>query len=135
MEVLTEELPQERFQNGYSIYWMERLLKQNREWKENMDKVLCLLYHRINPVEDDIYQLTVSPENFEEQVRFLKDNFQYFVLRRTGQRGVGAVLLSRLTTGMRITMNMHCHIGEVSGSRDHFCFYGLCRCRSGILVG
>ncbi len=40
-----------------------------------MDRVLCLLYHRVNPVKDDIYHLTISPDHFEEQVRYLKDHF------------------------------------------------------------
>lgn len=39
-----------------------------------MERVLCLLYHRVNPVKDDIYHLTVSPCNFEEQIRYLKEH-------------------------------------------------------------
>ena len=57
-----------------------------------MERVLCLLYHRVNPIPDDIYHLTVSPHNFEEQIRYLKDHFP--ILRfeedwtRGGQDGV-----------------------------------------------
>lgn len=39
-----------------------------------MERVLCLLYHRVNPVKDRIYHLTVSPDNFEEQIRYLKEH-------------------------------------------------------------
>lgn len=39
-----------------------------------MERVLCLLYHRVNPVKDDIYHLTVSPRNFEEQIQYLKEH-------------------------------------------------------------
>lgn len=54
-----------------------------------MDKVLCLLYHRINPIEDDIYHLTVSPENFEEQIRFLKNNFPILRFEEDWTKGSG----------------------------------------------
>lgn len=64
-------------------------MKQDRERKENMDKVLCLLYHRINPMEDDIYHLTVSPKNFEEQVRFLKNNFPILRFEEDWTEGSG----------------------------------------------
>ena len=40
-----------------------------------MDQVLCLLYHRVNPIPDDVYHLTVSPRNFEEQIRHVRDHF------------------------------------------------------------
>lgn len=43
-----------------------------------MQKVLCLLYHRIHPVRDDIYHLTVSPKHFEEQIKYLKNHFPIF---------------------------------------------------------
>lgn len=43
-----------------------------------MGKVLVLLYHRVNPVDDAIYHLTVSPENFEKQILYLKNNFPIF---------------------------------------------------------
>lgn len=40
-----------------------------------MERVLCLLYHRVNPVPDPVYHLTVSPHNFESQIRYLKEHF------------------------------------------------------------
>lgn len=43
-----------------------------------MQKVLCLLYHRVCPVEDEIFHLTVSPEHFEQQIAYLKENFPVF---------------------------------------------------------
>lgn len=43
-----------------------------------MQRVLCLLYHRVHPVQDNIYHLTVSPKHFEEQVRYLKRHFHIF---------------------------------------------------------
>ena len=54
-----------------------------------MDKVLCLLYHRVNPAEDDIYHLTVSPENFEEQIKFLKNNFPILRFEEDWTEGSG----------------------------------------------
>lgn len=57
-----------------------------------MERVLCLLYHRVSPVKDDMYHLTVSPYNFEEQIRYLKE--QVPILRfeedwtKPGQDGV-----------------------------------------------
>ena len=41
-------------------------------------------------MEDDIYQLTVSPENFEEQVRFLKDNFSILRFEEDWTEGSGS---------------------------------------------
>lgn len=43
-----------------------------------MQRVLCLLYHRVNPVKDEVFHLTVSPEHFEEQIRYLKDQFPLY---------------------------------------------------------
>ena len=40
-----------------------------------MKNILCLLYHRVNPIKDDVYHLAVSPEHFEEQIRYLKEYF------------------------------------------------------------
>ncbi len=40
-----------------------------------MGRVLCLLYHRVNPIPDDMYHLTVSPYHFEEQIRYVKKHF------------------------------------------------------------
>lgn len=57
-----------------------------------MERVLCLLYHRVNPVSDDIYHLTVSPRHFEEQIRYLKEHFQILRFeedwRKPGGEGV-----------------------------------------------
>lgn len=41
-----------------------------------MGKVLCLLYHRVNIVSDNIYNLAVSPDAFEEHIRYLKQNYR-----------------------------------------------------------
>lgn len=41
-----------------------------------MSKVLCLLYHRVCCLEDDIYNITVSVDNFEEQIKYLSENYQ-----------------------------------------------------------
>ena len=40
-----------------------------------MDSVLCLMYHRINPIEDPLYQMTVSPDYFEQHIRYIKEHF------------------------------------------------------------
>lgn len=59
-----------------------------------MRRVLCLLYHRVNPVEDDIYHLTVSPHHFEEQIRYLKDQFSVLRFEEdwTKSEGEGVVI-------------------------------------------
>lgn len=44
-----------------------------------MKKVLCLLYHRVNVVKDEIFNLAVSPEHFEEQMNYIKS--KYDILR------------------------------------------------------
>ena len=38
-------------------------------------KIIALLYHRIDTTETDPWNICVSPDRFEEQVKFLKDNF------------------------------------------------------------
>ncbi len=51
--------------------------------KNNLGKVtnllyppaVCLLYHRVAPIQFDPFQLCVSPENFEKQIKFLSENF------------------------------------------------------------
>ncbi|MCI8938517.1 MAG: polysaccharide deacetylase family protein [Dorea sp.] len=43
-----------------------------------MKKVLCLLYHRVHPVEDEIFHLTVSPEHFEQQMEYLHKYYPIF---------------------------------------------------------
>lgn len=41
-----------------------------------MPRVLCLLYHRINDYENDIYNMTVTPQNFEAHMKYLKEHYQ-----------------------------------------------------------
>ncbi len=40
-----------------------------------MSGVLCLLYHRVDPIKDQMYQLTVSPEHFEQHIKFIKEQY------------------------------------------------------------
>lgn len=40
-----------------------------------MGKVNILYYHRINDIQNDRHFLCVSPENFEQQLKFLKRNY------------------------------------------------------------
>lgn len=40
-----------------------------------MADVLCLLYHRINPTKDSMYELTVSPKHFEQHVKYIKEQY------------------------------------------------------------
>lgn len=47
--------------------------------KDLDNKVLVLYYHRINQIKNDPFELCVSAENFEEQIKFLKE--QYHILR------------------------------------------------------
>lgn len=39
-------------------------------------RVLTLFYHRINNLENDYHRLCVSPENFRQQIQYLKNNYQ-----------------------------------------------------------
>ena len=39
------------------------------------NKVLTLYYHRINTLENDRHQVCVSPENFRQQMQYLKDHY------------------------------------------------------------
>ena len=41
-----------------------------------MGRVLTLLYHRVNKIENDINLLAVLPEHFYEQMEWLKQNFK-----------------------------------------------------------
>ena len=41
-----------------------------------MSKVLCLLYHRVCFREDDIYNIAVSVDRFEEHIKYLSENYQ-----------------------------------------------------------
>ena len=43
-----------------------------------MKRLLCLMYHRVNSINDSVYNLTVSPENFEQHIKFLKNNFDCY---------------------------------------------------------
>lgn len=40
-----------------------------------MSRILCLLYHRIKPYTDDLYNITVSPHNFENHLKYLKEHY------------------------------------------------------------
>lgn len=41
-----------------------------------MNQVLCLIYHRVKEVDNDIYHIAVQPDVFERQIRFIKDNYR-----------------------------------------------------------
>lgn len=41
-----------------------------------MGRILCLLYHRVNPIKDNLYNLTVSPSEFEEHIKYLVKNYK-----------------------------------------------------------
>jgi len=40
-----------------------------------MKKVTVLYYHRVNDMQNDRHLLCVTPENFEQQIKFLKHNY------------------------------------------------------------
>lgn len=40
-----------------------------------MEKVNVLYYHRVNDIQNDRHLLCVTPENFEQQIKFLKHNY------------------------------------------------------------
>lgn len=41
-----------------------------------MGRILCLLYHRVNNVRDQLYNLTVSPEEFDQHIKYLRENYR-----------------------------------------------------------
>lgn len=43
--------------------------------KAKNHKVLTLFYHRINTLKKDYHQLCVSPENFRQQMQYLKEHY------------------------------------------------------------
>ena len=51
----------------------------------NKRQIFVLLYHRIRKAEDP-FEAAVSPENFERQLRFLKNNFEVVPLREALER-------------------------------------------------
>lgn len=36
---------------------------------------MCLLYHRVNDIEDSVYNITVSSQNFENHMKYIKENY------------------------------------------------------------
>ena len=49
-------------------------MKKNRQEKDRPG-IITLMYHRVNVADTDPWGICVSPENFEEQVKVLKANF------------------------------------------------------------
>ncbi len=41
-----------------------------------MGKVLCLLYHRVIPYDEDVFGMKVRPEHFEEQMEYIVNNYE-----------------------------------------------------------
>ncbi|MCI8567061.1 MAG: polysaccharide deacetylase family protein [Lachnospiraceae bacterium] len=41
-----------------------------------MGNVLCLLYHRVSNEKDSMYHLTVSPQHFAEQMKYIKERYR-----------------------------------------------------------
>ncbi|MBQ7208424.1 MAG: polysaccharide deacetylase family protein [Lentisphaeria bacterium] len=64
---------------------IRRLFQVGRNFPGNLLQapVIVLCYHRVARLEHDPHQLAVSPENFQEQMKFLRDNFP--VLRFDGE--------------------------------------------------
>lgn len=51
------------------------IIKEETEVQSSLPAVITLMYHRINVIDTDPWGICVSPNNFEEQVKFLKNNF------------------------------------------------------------
>jgi peptidoglycan/xylan/chitin deacetylase (PgdA/CDA1 family) len=67
--------------NRIMLYRVKRQLRTlwNRYLKNN---ALVFLYHRVADVKDDPHQLSVSPENFYQQIDFFKKNFNVISLEQ-----------------------------------------------------
>lgn len=52
-----------------------------------MKKVLCLLYHRVNIIDDKIFNLAVTPEHFKEQMNYIKNNYNILKFDDDWNRG------------------------------------------------
>jgi peptidoglycan/xylan/chitin deacetylase (PgdA/CDA1 family) len=58
----------------------------DRIFKRNKESALVLMYHRIADATMDPWDLCVSPENFRQQVEFLKRNFQIVTMHELAGR-------------------------------------------------
>jgi peptidoglycan/xylan/chitin deacetylase (PgdA/CDA1 family) len=61
------------------IYYTSVALKK-RARNSSQPTARILIYHRIADVKDDPHRLCVSPSNFQEQMRYLKENFNIIPL-------------------------------------------------------
>ena len=50
-------------------------MKENAEGHATSSQIIVLMYHRIDNTDTDPWGICVSPENFEKQIQFLKNNF------------------------------------------------------------
>jgi len=64
---------------GKKVYYFSSRVK-HRLRNNLIPTARILLYHRIAKIKDDPYQLAVSPDNFREHLKYLKDNFRIIPL-------------------------------------------------------
>src|ERR1700759_3055747 len=50
-------------------------MKRNVYPQNSKCNIIVLMYHRVDKVDTNPWSICVSPENFEKQIRFLKQNF------------------------------------------------------------
>lgn len=51
------------------------MTKENGQSIDSAPGIICLMYHRIDIMDTDPWSICVSPQHFEEQIQFLKQNF------------------------------------------------------------
>ena len=44
--------------------------------------IVIFVYHRVTPIEDNIFVTNICPEEFEKQIRYLKENFKIYSLEK-----------------------------------------------------
>ncbi len=59
---------------------LKRLCLKVIDTRSTTPKALILVYHRVNNLESDPLQLAVSPDNFTEQLIWLKNRFEIISL-------------------------------------------------------
>lgn len=79
MKKIIQKIPGYRF--GKKIYCLSGRIKR-RLRNQIRPTARILLYHRIADVKNDPYLLAVSPNNFQKQLQYLKNDFRLVSLRQ-----------------------------------------------------
>lgn len=62
--------------------------------KELDNGILVVYYHRINKIKNDPFSLCVSVDNFEEQIKYLKENYSIFRFEDKWECGKKGIIIT-----------------------------------------